>query len=292
MSRIPEPAQARKVRATVAIPASVVSDTPHLREKTGKIGSICRAISIYRIDELLIYPDISWEVQDRDVRLISTIASYLETPQYLRKQIYRRIPELAYAGILSPLRIPSHPLSASDGKLKAGEIREGLVINSSENCSEVYVGVPRTVRVKGRLPLQSRVAVRVLSEGPDVIGEPVDRREIRIYWGYRVTETKSPIGEALKRGSYDLKIATSRFGSPISQKADAIAREWKKAKQAVVTFGSPTKGLREILAQEGLDLEQVFDFVVNMIPNQGTETVRTEEAVHATLAVLNLIEEE
>jgi len=32
----------------------------------------------------------------------------------------------------------------------------------------------------------------------------------------------------------------------------------------------------------------VMDFVVNTIPGQGTETVRTEEAVFASLAILNM----
>jgi hypothetical protein len=37
------------------------------------------------------------------------------------------------------------------------------------------------------------------------------------------------------------------------------------------------------------DVESLFDFTVNTIPDQGSETVRTEEAMHATLAVLNLL---
>jgi predicted SPOUT superfamily RNA methylase MTH1 len=46
--------------------------------------------------------------------------------------------------------------------------------------------------------------------------------------------------------------------------------------------------LHEIAADEGWRLEDVFDYVVNTVPCQGTETVRTEEALLATLAVLNL----
>jgi hypothetical protein len=46
-------------------------------------------------------------------------------------------------------------------------------------------------------------------------------------------------------------------------------------------------GLHEIAAQEKLTLEEVADFVVNTIPCQGTETVRTEEALYASLAILN-----
>jgi predicted SPOUT superfamily RNA methylase MTH1 len=46
--------------------------------------------------------------------------------------------------------------------------------------------------------------------------------------------------------------------------------------------------LNEVAAREGLRLEEVADFVVNTIPCQGTETVRTEEAVFASLAVFNV----
>ncbi|RLI12938.1 hypothetical protein DRO35_01660, partial [Candidatus Bathyarchaeota archaeon] len=56
-----------------------------------------------------------------------------------------------------------------------------------------------------------------------------------------------------------------------------------------VVFGSPTQGLQEIVKQENIRLEDVADFIINMIPNQGVETVRTEEAIYATLAVLNIL---
>jgi predicted SPOUT superfamily RNA methylase MTH1 len=47
-------------------------------------------------------------------------------------------------------------------------------------------------------------------------------------------------------------------------------------------------GLNEIAAREGLELKKLADFVVNMIPCQGTETVRTEEAFLASLAIFNV----
>jgi hypothetical protein len=36
-------------------------------------------------------------------------------------------------------------------------------------------------------------------------------------------------------------------------------------------------------------LSELVDFVVNTVPMQGTETVRTEEALIASLAVFNII---
>ena len=42
-------------KLTIAIPASIISDTPHLREKTSKIGSIARSAAIFRVNEIIIY---------------------------------------------------------------------------------------------------------------------------------------------------------------------------------------------------------------------------------------------
>jgi predicted SPOUT superfamily RNA methylase MTH1 len=68
-----------------------------------------------------------------------------------------------------------------------------------------------------------------------------------------------------------------------------LARCWKKSHKILVAFGAPTQGLYEIVAHENLKLDKVAHFTVNAIPNQGTETVRTEEASYASLALLNLI---
>jgi len=52
---------------------------------------------------------------------------------------------------------------------------------------------------------------------------------------------------------------------------------------------TPAEGLYEIVAHEHLKLDEVAHFTINTIPDQGTETVRTEEALYATLACLGLL---
>jgi predicted SPOUT superfamily RNA methylase MTH1 len=63
---------------------------------------------------------------------------------------------------------------------------------------------------------------------------------------------------------------------------------WKKAQSILVLFGAPSKGLHEIARDEGVNLNDLVNYVLNTVPGQGTETVRTEEAFLATLAVLNV----
>ena len=70
---------------------------------------------------------------------------------------------------------------------------------------------------------------------------------------------------------------------------DKLAKRWEKSHKILVAFGAPTQGLYEIVAHENLKLNEVAHFTVNTIPTQGTETVRTEEALCTSLAILNLI---
>ena len=79
---------------SVAIPSSMVSDVPHLREKSSKIGLVGRAAAIFCVDEIIIYRDLPEVDQSRDADLIATILSYMETPQYLRRRLFKIKPEL------------------------------------------------------------------------------------------------------------------------------------------------------------------------------------------------------
>ena len=74
---------------SIAIPASLVSDIPHLREKTLRIGLIGRAAAIFGVEEIIVFSDVSKRDQRRDIDLIVTILSYMETPQYLRKRLFK-----------------------------------------------------------------------------------------------------------------------------------------------------------------------------------------------------------
>ncbi len=56
-----------------------------------------------------------------------------------------------------------------------------------------------------------------------------------------------------------------------------------------VAFGGSYAGLFEICERQDVDAGKLFDVIINTIPNQGTATVRTEEALVATLALLNAL---
>lgn len=276
-------------KVAIAVPASVVSDTPHLREKTSKVALIGRAAAIFKVDEIIIYPDNPKADQTREMHLIALLLSYMETPQYLRKRLFGLEPDLRYAGILPPLRTAHHPLERTMKGLRVGEFREGVTVSKNREGTLVDIGVeqPATLREE-QLPVGKRVTVRINRITRQIETELVNRDEILDFWGYSVAEESKSLGKVLRNRDFELIIATSKHGTLFSDIAGEMYDRWRRAKTALLVFGAPNAGLLEIVGYEGLDLKNLVDFIVNMIPSQGTETVRTEEAIIASLAVLNV----
>jgi predicted SPOUT superfamily RNA methylase MTH1 len=261
-----------------------------LRERTSKIGSIGRAAAIFRVDEIVIFPDSPDGSQKTEMDMVSTLLSYLETPQYLRKRLFKLNPDLQYAGILPPLRTPHHPLNRKIKQLRVGEFREAVTLSRAEKQAFVDIGVEQPALIRGKeLIVGQRITVRVIKVGKPVEVELANRDEAPSYWGYTVTVEKRPFGSFLKKSDFDLTIATSRYGSPLANVAEEIVEKWKEANRVLVAFGAPTQGLGDIVRREGHQLSELVDFVVNTVPMQGTETVRTEEALISSLAVFNII---
>jgi len=279
----------QRKKLSIAIPASVVSDTPHLREKTSKIGLIGRTAAIFRVDEIIVYPDNSKVNQTADMDLIATLLAYMETPQYLRKRLFKLRPELQYAGILPPLRTKHHPLNRKMKNLKIGEYREGVTLSRTKEGTLIDIGVEQpALIVSKQLPLKKRFTVKIMNVEKRVEVELANRDETPTYWGYIVTVERRSLGKFVKNGGFDLTVATSKRGIPFANVAEEMAEKWKKANTILVVFGAPSQGLYEIVKNEGFSLDDVVDFVVNTVPMQGTETIRTEEALIASLAILNM----
>ena len=278
-----------KKKLAIAIPASVILDTPHLREKTSKIGLIGRAAAIFRVNEIIVYPDNIKVDQGREIDLIATLLVYMETPQYLRKRLFKLEPRLQFAGILPPLRTPHHPLNRKARNLKVGEYREGIVVSKAKEDALVDIGVERPALMRERqFAVGRRLTLKIAKVGEQVEVQTANKDEIPSYWGYAVSAEKRSFGKLVKNGKFDLTVATSKFGTRFADVAEKIGERWKKASSILVSFGAPTRGLFEIARDEGANLNDLVDFVVNTLPEQGTETVRTEEALLASLAILNV----
>ena len=81
-------------------------------------------------------------------------------------------------------------------------------------------------------------------------------------------------------------ILTSRKGKQLHQHSNL--QELKETgKPILVVFGSTDKGIHDILGNKINNLQN--SKTVNFFPNQGTETVRLEEAVLGCLSVINAL---
>lgn len=263
----------------ILIPSSLTMESRDLRVNTLKVGLIARAAAVFRVDRIVIYKDKEFD----DSRFISMILRYMDTPQYLRKMLIPRREELRHVGMLPPLRTAHHPTNSETSALKIGEYRVGAVVESvgSDGGAWVEIGVDRPIPLRNdrKYAAGQRLNIRIFSRNP-LAAEPVDRKEIPQYWGYE-TEVVESLEDYL--GSLDaFVVLTSKKGKVVTP---MLLGELGQKRDLVIAFGSPVKGVDAFLSKAAVDRY----CMINTIPHQGTETVRVEEAVFASLALLNLM---
>ena len=284
---------------TLTVPSSLVREAEDKREATRKLGYVARAAAVFRADRLVVFPDREGERAggDRGDEFVRVVLAYAATPPYLRSEVWDRRAELEYAGVLPPLQLPSWTGSESS------ELREGIVTEvGPDGRVRVTCGLQHPISVRASPDREvsegERVAIRVSSR------EPVRARLLDAAPPGFVVEG-ADLAEALARPDAGVSVATSRHGTELS--VGRLADLRGHLDDATVAFGAPGRGLPAIL---GVDPEELpaapdrgkppdagdadvgpdpgFDLWLNAIPNQGSEVVRTEEAMFAALAALTL----
>jgi predicted SPOUT superfamily RNA methylase MTH1 len=268
----------------ITIPDSSLSDEQTKRDKSIKIAQFARACSIFKVKRIYIYHDSLSHFEKDDPHLLKTILRYLDTPQYLRKIVFPMMHQLQYAGILHPIKAPHHRVVDDIKKIKAGDIRTGVVVKVKGQLF-VEVGLGSLVPFMGDGFEGKKVNVRFTESYPNLKAVQAIEEDIFDYWGYEVKEVPS-ISKLLTSVEKTDIIITSRKGRHFKNIEAQLAEHAKSVQNILVAFGSPKYGLHEILAKEGASIKP-YQYVVNMFPNQGTETVRLEEAVLGGLAILN-----
>ncbi|MFC7201704.1 RNA methyltransferase [Halospeciosus flavus] len=277
---------------SVLVPSSLVREAEDKREATRKLGYVARAATVFRMDRLTVFDDEDGE-RKWGGGFVDAVLRYAATPPYLRKEAFGTRDELEYAGILPPLRLSSWTGSDSSG---SGSLREGIVTKvGSDGRVRVNCGLQHPISLHTPPDMEveegERVTIRVSSRRP-VRAKLVDTSPL----GFRVERTA--IGDALTRPDAGYRVATSRHGTPIS--ASTLPDHVAHGRDGLtVAFGAPGRGLPEILDIDpatvgedgpGTDAPTRFDCWLNTLPNQGSEVVRTEEAMFASLNCLTLTE--
>jgi methyltransferase len=268
----------------ITIPDSSLSDEQTKRDKSIKIAQFARACSIFRVKRIYLYHDSLSHFEKDDLNLLKTILRYLDTPQYLRKILFPMMHQLQFAGILHPIKAPHHRVVEDIKKIKAGDVRTGVIVKVKGQLF-VEVGLGSLVPFTGEGFEGKKLNVRFTDSYPNLRAVQAIEEDIFDYWGYEVKEVPS-ISKLLSSVEKTDIIVTSRKGRHFKNIEAQLAEHTKSVQNILVAFGSPKYGLHDILAKEGASTKP-YKYVVNMFPNQGTETVRLEEAVLGALAILN-----
>lgn len=177
--------------------------------------------------------------------------------------------------------------------------REGVVSRKPPKQSKgsyVNIGLLQECLVDKILTPGLRVTVKLESDQEKqtkkirgkIVSPSQPRAETGIYWGYTVRIaknlsdifTKSPYPDG-----YDLTIGTSDKGETVHN----VEKASLAFDHALIVFGG-LQGLEAALeSDEKLNVDDpslIFDQYLNTVPNQGSRTIRTEEAILISLATL------
>ncbi|XP_042517186.1 putative methyltransferase C9orf114 [Macadamia integrifolia] len=287
---------------SIAVSGSIIDNAQSLELATRLAGQIARAATIFRVDEVIVFDNKSVSVDDSSVTtagdadgsesgalFLVRILQYLETPQYLRRNLFPRHNSLKFVGLLPPLDAPHHLR-----KHEWGPYREGLTLKEKDRDSMktlVDVGLSKNVVIDQELEAGIRVTVAMgsnrhleqdYSHKVVTLSEP---REMGFYWGYKVryaSNITSVFKQCPFEGGYDHAIGTSEHGLIVNSSELTLP----KFRHLLIAFGG-LAGLEESVEEDSnlkvKDVHQVFHSYLNTCPHQGSRTIRTEEAIFISL---------
>ena len=280
------------------IPSSIVDNAQSKELRTYLIGEIARTLGIFKVSEVIIFHDKLKDNSKDYINYFIKNLQYLETPQYLRKTLFPMSEDLKLSGLMNPLESQHHLR-----KDEWSPYREGCVLERPVNgeYSWVNIGLNKDCKINQKLPPRTRVTVKLNETHFDpklkyYTGTVVSMSEPFIkngtYWGYvvRVCETYNDIfNDSIYKEGYDFIIGTSDKGENYR---NANYEKKKDFKHCLIIIGgiSGIEGMmiddehNQINSKDNVGKN--FDLYLNTCMNQGLRTIRTEEAILISLAVI------
>jgi predicted SPOUT superfamily RNA methylase MTH1 len=274
-------------------------------------GRIARALAVFSVDEVVVFDDSPPSSRMRKVdpnsytgetdpcHFLSHIISFLEAPPFMRKALFPLHPNLRLTALLPSLDMPHHP-----NPKEWIPYREGVTLGhrtSTGKGTMVEVGMDQPVEIEEDIPPTTRVTLKFPDDEtqyPECVHPETPRTEGGYYWGYQVRKCGSlsaVFTESPYEDGYDVSIGTSERGTPISKTFPP--GQTVPFKHLLIVFGGP-RGLEyasmndeelSTMNVQGQRTKDLFDHWVNVLPNQGSRTIRTEEAVFIALTALRNI---
>lgn len=158
--------------------------------------------------------------------------------------------------------------------------------------------MPQTVTIAESIPAKTRVTLKMpddLNGKPEPVHPALPRTQDGYFWGFSVRKAatlSSVFTSSPYEDGYDMSIGTSERGQPLSRAFPENQRT--NFKHMLMVFGGP-RGLEYAAMNDpelgemgiaGARTKELFDHWVNVLPNQGTRGIRTDEALLIALTGL------
>ena len=240
----------RRKDLNVILFTSIFSTDKTLTEITIKTSFIVRTLSIFRVSNLYLVNDLK---DSRVKKTVMDIINYALLPPYLKKKVPLKS-TLKKAGLINPVNIPSHIVEreAVEGEYRVG--KEGEFGFESRN-----------IKSKSILVINSN---------------PLKVKPYDFFPYYNGFKTKF-----IKQDQIFLMnnlVIGSRSGKNPFNEIDKIKKLYENCGISLL-IGPPQGGLLKNMNSKK------YEYIYNFIPNQGVKDVRAEEALLASLSILNYI---
>uniref|UniRef100_A0A4W5LFT4 28S rRNA (uridine-N(3))-methyltransferase n=1 Tax=Hucho hucho TaxID=62062 RepID=A0A4W5LFT4_9TELE len=266
----------RSYTVSVALPGSVLDNAQSTELRTYLAGQIARACVVFCVDEIIVFDE-----QDEDVKTVegefngvgkkgqaciqlARILQFLECPHCPNHVL---VP--SHLGLLNPLDSPHHMRKDDEC-----EYREGVVLDRPSKPGKgslVNCGMWKEVQIDKQL--QSGLRVTVHMNQIQNKGRSTSLLSILC----------NVFTECPHKEGYDLTIGTSEKGGDVDKTS------LSPFKHMLVVFGG-LQGLEaSVDADQNLEVTDpsvLFDLYLNTCPNQGSRTIRTEEAILISMSIL------
>ena len=169
---------------------------------------------------------------------------------------------------------------------------------ANRSRTTVDIGMANTVAISETIPPRTRLTLKMPDDAggmPEPIHPAAPRTEGGYFWGFsvrRATTLSNVFTQSPYEEGYDMSIGTSERGQPLSRALPA--HQEANFNHLLVVFGGP-RGLEfaamndpelSEMSISGSRTKELFDHWVNVLPNQGSRSIRTDEALLIALTGL------
>jgi len=311
--QIKKEAEEKKVKETsgrlytvsIALPGSILDNAQSTELRAYLAGQVARAATVFNVDEIVIFDEMNkasgsttefsgLKKAGTGNKQLFHILQYLECPQYLRKNFFPYHQDLSHAGLLNPLDSPHHLRETDQSQYREGVTLKKPASGKKDGGSYANIGLQKECLLNMNIPHGQRVTVKLKELETDkksfrgtVVSPNEPRETTGVYWGYTVRRASclsDVFSSCPYSGGYDLTVGTSERGEDVAQ------AELPTFKHAMIVFGG-LKGLEASVEADSKigtdDPSEIFQHYVNVLPAQGSRTIRTEEAILIAMTALS-----